>query len=69
MSGKYTLEELYWEIDNEGFVYYFSMYGPVAPEDVPEEIRDLWAEAIARANDLRETQERLMPILEAATND
>lgn len=58
--------DLYDLIENEGFYYYFAHYGPEPADEVPEEIRELWAEATALAKDLSRVEYDLMAKLEAA---
>lgn len=59
--------ELYDMIENEGFYYLLSEYGPPAPEELEDkDLKSMWAEAIALAKDLSELEERIMRRLEDA---
>lgn len=60
---------LFWAIDSEGFYYYFSKYGPELPENVPDDIRDDWIDAMGLAADLATIEERLMDVLEKAADE
>jgi hypothetical protein len=64
------LGDLYWEIDNEGFYYYFSSLSSEKEEDeYPESIRALFGKAWELATELSAVEDELMGILEEAAYD